>query len=234
MRINDAFFMRTTDPTDQCRLAVGGKPKWGYFTTWDYQFHNDIPGATFEEAWNMEWDLVPHLISENGAVFSDVHDGSCYVRGNINQVVEDGGPIMVLQNEMIGVQGSIVRVLSNAFGVKEVLLDGEPIACGERVFNAPQVDTTAENEHKVTFVTGIKVNDSFPVQEKKQVKIFSPQPGKLLNHLIRNRLYDMDFSESRSCRSSKTKKIYMQSRYEKICFYFYFCIGICGICCRNG
>ena len=152
MRINDAFFMRTTDPTDQCRLAVGGKPKWGYFTTWDYQFHNDIPGATFEEAWNMEWDLVPHLISENGAVFSDVHDGSCYVRGNINQVVEDGGPIMVLQNEMIGVQGSIVRVLSNAFGVKEVLLDGEPIACGERVFNAPQVDTTAENEHKVTFV----------------------------------------------------------------------------------
>ena len=82
--------------------------------------------------------------------------------------------------------------------------------------------------------TGIKVNDSFPVQEKKQVKIFSPQPGKLLNHLIRNRLYDMDFSESRSCRSSKTKKIYMQSRYEKICFYFYFCIGICGICCRNG
>ena len=54
--------------------------------------------------------------------------------------------------------------------------------------------------------TGIKVNDSFPVQEKKQVKIFSPQPEKLLNHLIRNRLYDMDFSESRSCRSSKTKK----------------------------
>ena len=36
--------------------------------------------------------------------------------------------------------------------MKEVLLDGEPMACGERGFSAPQVDTTAENEHKVTFV----------------------------------------------------------------------------------
>ncbi len=86
MRINDAFFMRTTDPLDQCRLVVGGKPKWVYVTNWDYQFHNDIPGATFEDAWNMEWDLVPHLISENGAVFTDVHDGNWYVRGNMRQV----------------------------------------------------------------------------------------------------------------------------------------------------
>ena len=74
----------------------------------------------------------------------------------------------------------------------------------------------------------------FLFKRRKQVQIFSPQPEELLNHLIRNRLYDMDFSESRSYRSSKTKKIYMQSRYEKICFYFYCCIGICGICCRNG
>ena len=44
----------------------------------------------------------------------------------------------------------------------------------------------------------------FLFKRRKQVKIFSPQPEKLLNHLIRNRLYDMDFSESWSCRSSKT------------------------------
>ena len=27
----------------------------------------------------MMWGLVPHLISENGAVFTDVHDGNWYV-----------------------------------------------------------------------------------------------------------------------------------------------------------
>ena len=71
----------------------------------------------------------------------------------------------------------------------------------------------------------------FLFKRRKQVKNFSPQPEKLLNHLIRNRLYDMDFSESRRYRSSKTKKIYMQSGYEKNCFYFYFCIG--GIGCNR-
>ena len=35
----------------------------------------------------------------------------------------------------------------------------------------------------------------FLFKRRKQVKIFSPQPEKLLNHLIRNRLYDMDFSD---------------------------------------
>ena len=59
---------------------------------------------------------------------------------------------MAFQGTSLGIQGSIAKVISNAYGVKEVLLDGEPMACGERGFSAPQVDTTAENEHKVTFV----------------------------------------------------------------------------------
>ncbi len=46
----------------------------------------------------------------------------------------------------------------------------------------------------------------FLFKRRKQIKIFSPQPEKLLNHLIRNRLYDMDFSESWSCRSSENEK----------------------------
>lgn len=97
-------------------------------------------------------DLIPHLISENGAVFTDVHDGNWYVRGNMRQWVENGGPIMIFQGTSFGVQGGIAKVISNAYGVKEVLLDGEPMACGERGFSAPQVDTTAESDHQVTFV----------------------------------------------------------------------------------
>ncbi len=74
-----------------------------YDNNWDYRlFYNDIPGATLDDAKTMMWGLVPHLISENGAVFTDVHDGNW--------------------------------------------------ACGERGFSAPQVDTTAESEHRVTFV----------------------------------------------------------------------------------
>ena len=153
MQINDVYFMRTTDKLDQCRLVLGGKMKNFYDNNWDYDIHyNDIPGATLDDAKTMMWGLVPHLISENGAVFTDVHDGNWYVRGNMRQWVENGGPIMIFQGTSFGVQGGIAKVISNAYGVKEVLLDGEPMACGERGFNAPQVDTTAENEHKVTFV----------------------------------------------------------------------------------
>ncbi|HCX44774.1 MAG TPA: hypothetical protein DHN18_09085 [Oscillibacter sp.] len=97
-------------------------------------------------------DLIPHLISENGAVFTDVHDGNWYVRGNMRRWVKNGGPMMIFQGTSFGVQGSIAKVISNAYGVKEVLLDGEPMACGERGFNAPQVNTTAEQEHQVSFV----------------------------------------------------------------------------------
>lgn len=153
MQINDAYFMRTTDKLDPCRLVIGGKMKGFYDNNWDYQLlYNDIPGATLDDAKTMMWGLVPHLISENGAVFTDVHDGNWYVRGNMRRSVENGGPTMAFQGTSLGVQGSIARVISNAYGVKEVLLDGEPMACGERGFSAPQVDTTAESEHRVSFV----------------------------------------------------------------------------------
>ena len=153
MQINDAYFMRTTDKLDQCRLVLGGKMKNFYDNNWDYDIHyNDIPGATLDDAKTMMWGLVPHLISENGAVFTDVHDGNWYVRGNMRQSVENGGPTMAFQGTSLGIQGGIAKVISNAYGVKEVLLDGEPMACGERGFSAPQVDTTAEQEHRVSFV----------------------------------------------------------------------------------
>ena len=153
MQINDAYFMRNTDKLDQCRLVIGGKLKTFYDNNWDYDiFYNDIPGATLDDALSMMDDLIPYLISENGAVFTDVHDGNWYVRGNMRRWVKNGGPMMIFQNTSFGVQGSIARVISNAYGVKEVLLDGEPMACGERGFSAPQVDTTAESEHNVEFV----------------------------------------------------------------------------------
>ena len=153
MLINDAYFMRNTDKLDQCRLVIGGKLKTFYDNNWDYDiFYNDIPGATLDDALSMMDDLIPHLISENGAVFTDVHDGNWYVRGNMRRWVENGGPMMIFQNTSFGVQGSIVRVISNAYGVKEVLLDGEPMEYGERGYSAPQVNTTAESEHQVTFV----------------------------------------------------------------------------------
>ena len=153
MQINDAYFMRTTDKLDPCRLVLGGKMKGFYDNNWDYELlYNDIPGATLDDAKTMMWGLVPHLISENGAIFTDVHDGNWYVRGNMRRSVENGGPTMAFQGTSLGVQGSIARVISNAYGVKEVLLDGEPIEYGERGYNAPQVDTTAESEHRVTFV----------------------------------------------------------------------------------
>ena len=153
MQINDAYFMRTTDKLDQCRLVLGGKMKTFYDRNWDYDLlYNDIPGATLDDAKTMMWGLTPYLISENGAVFTDVHDGNWYVRGNMRRSVENGGPIMAFQGMSLGVQGGIAKVISNAYGVKEVLLDGEPMACGERGFSAPQVDTTAESEHRVTFV----------------------------------------------------------------------------------
>ena len=153
MQINDAYFMRTTDKLDPCRLVLGGKMKSFYDNNWDYDIHyNDIPGATLDDAKTMMWGLVPHLISENGAVFTDVHDGNWYVRGNMRQSVENGGPTMAFQGTSLGIQGSIAKVISNAYGVKEVLLDGEPMEYGERGFSAPQVDTTAEQEHRVSFV----------------------------------------------------------------------------------
>ena len=153
MQINDAYFMRTTDKLDPCRLVLGGKMKSFYDRNWDYDLlYNDIPGATLDDAKTMMWGLTPYLISENGAIFTDVHDGNWYVRGNMRRSVENGGPIMAFQGMSLGVQGSIARVISNAYGVKEVLLDGEPMEYGERGYNAPQVDTTAESEHRVTFV----------------------------------------------------------------------------------
>lgn len=153
MQINDAYFMRTTDKLDQCRLVIGGKLKTFYDNNWDYDiFYNDIPGATLDDAKTMMWGLVPHLISENGAVFTDVHDGNWYVRGNMRRSVENGGPTMAFQGTSLGIQGGIAKVISNAYGVKEVLLDGEPMEYGERGFSAPQVDTTAEQEHRVSFV----------------------------------------------------------------------------------
>lgn len=153
MQINDAYFMRTTDKLDQCRLVLGGKMKSFYDNNWDYDIHyNDIPGATLDDAKTMMWGLVPHLISENGAVFTDVHDGNWYVRGNMRQSVENSGPTMAFQGTSLGIQGGIAKVISNAYGVKEVLLDGEPMEYGERGFSAPQVDTTAEQEHRVSFV----------------------------------------------------------------------------------
>ena len=153
MQINDAYFMRSTDKLDPCRLAISGRLQSFYDRNWDYRLlYNDIPGATFDDALSMMDDLIPHLISENGAVFTDVHDGNWYVRGNMRQWVKNGGPMMIFQGTSFGVQGSIAKVISNAYGVKEVLLDGEPMACGERGFSAPQVDTTAEQEHQVSFV----------------------------------------------------------------------------------
>ena len=153
MQINDAYFMRTTDKLDQCRLAISGRLQSFYDRNWDYRLlYNDIPGATFDDALSMMDDLIPHLISENGAVFTDVHDGNWYVRGNMRQWVKNGGPIMIFQGTSFGVQGGIAKVISNAYGVKEVLLDGEPMEYGERGFSAPQVDTTAEQEHQVSFV----------------------------------------------------------------------------------
>ena len=153
MQINDAYFMRTTDKLDPCRLAISGRIQSFYDRNWDYRLlYNDIPGATFDDALSMMDDLIPHLISENGAVFTDVHDGNWYVRGNMRRWVENGGPIMIFQGTSFGVQGGIAKVISNAYGVKEVLLDGEPMEYGERVSSAPQVDTTAEQEHQVSFV----------------------------------------------------------------------------------
>ena len=153
MQINDAYFMRSTDKLDPCRLAISGRMQSFYDRNWDYRLlYNDIPGATFDDALSMMDDLIPHLISENGAVFTDVHDGNWYVRGNMRRWVKNGGPMMIFQGTSFGVQGSIAKVISNAYGVKEVLLDGEPMACGERGFSAPQVDTTAEQEHQVSFV----------------------------------------------------------------------------------
>ena len=153
MQINDAYFMRTTDKLDPCRLVLGGKMKNFYDNNWDYDIHyNDIPNATLDDAKTMMWGLVPHLISENGAVFTDVHDGNWYVRGNMRRSVENGGPTMAFQGTSLGIQGGIAKVISNAYGVKEVLLDGEPMEYGERGFSAPQVDTTAEQEHRVSFV----------------------------------------------------------------------------------
>ena len=153
MQINDAYFMRTTDKLDQCRLVIGGKMKTFYDNNWDYDLlYNDIPNATLDDAKTMMWGLVPYLISENGAVFTDVHDGNWYVRGNMRLSVENGGPIMAFQGMSLGVQGGIAKVISNAYSVKEVLLDGEPMEYGERGYSAPQVDTTAESEHRVTFV----------------------------------------------------------------------------------
>ena len=153
MQINDAYFMRTTDKLDQCRLVLGGKMKNFYDNNWDYDIHyNDIPGATLDDAKTMMWGLVPHLISENGAVFTDVHDGNWYVRGNMRRSVENGGPTMAFQGTSLGIQGGIAKVISNAYGVKEVLLDGEPMEYGEWGYSAPQVDTTAEQEHRVSFV----------------------------------------------------------------------------------
>ena len=153
MQINDAYFMRTTDKLDQCRLVIGGKMKTFYDRNWDYDLlYNDIPGATLDDAKTMMWGLTPYLISENGAVFTDVHDGNWYVRGNMRRSVENGGPIMAFQGMSLGVQGGIAKVISNAYGVKEVLLDGEPMEYGERGYSAPQVDTTAESEHQVSFV----------------------------------------------------------------------------------
>ena len=153
MQINDAYFMRTTDKLDQCRLVIGGKMKTFYDNNWDYDLlYNDIPNATLDDAKTMMWGLVPYLISENGAVFTDVHDGNWYVRGNMRLSVENGGPIMAFQGMSLGVQGGIAKVISNAYGVKEVLLDGEPMEYGEWGYSAPQVDTTAEQEHRVSFV----------------------------------------------------------------------------------
>ncbi len=153
MQINDAYFMRTTDKLDQCRLVIGGKMKTFYDRNWDYDLlYNDIPGATLDDAKTMMWGLVPYLISENGAIFTDVHDGNWYVRGNMRRSVENGGPIMAFQGMSLGVQGGIAKVISNAYGVKEVLLDDEPMEYGEWGYSAPQVDTTAESEHRVTFV----------------------------------------------------------------------------------
>ena len=153
MQINDAYFMRTTDKLDQCRLVLGGKMKNFYDNNWDYDIrYNDMPGATLDDAKTMMWGLVPHLISENGAVFTDVHDGNWYVRGNMRRSVENGGPTMAFQGTSLGIQGGIAKVISNAYGVKEVLLDGEPMEYGERVSSAPQVDTTAESDHRVSFV----------------------------------------------------------------------------------
>lgn len=153
MQINDAYFMRITDKLDQCRLAISGRLQSFYDRNWDYRLlYNDIPGATFDDALSMMDDLIPHLISENGAVFTDVHDGNWYVRGNMRQWVKNGGPIMIFQGTSLGIQGSIAKVISNAYGVKEVLLDGEPMEYGEWGYSAPQVDTTAEQEHQVSFV----------------------------------------------------------------------------------
>ena len=153
MQINDAYFMRTTDKLDQCRLVIGGKMKNFYDNNWDYDLlYNDIPGATLDDAKTMMWGLTPYLISENGAVFTDVHDGNWYVRGNMRRSVENGGPIMAFQGMSLGVQGGIAKVISNAYGVKEVLLDGEPMEYGEWGYSAPQVDTAAEQEHQVSFV----------------------------------------------------------------------------------
>lgn len=61
MQINDAYFMRTTDKLDPCRLVIGGKLKTFYDNNWDYDiFYNDIPGATLDDALSMMDDLIPH------------------------------------------------------------------------------------------------------------------------------------------------------------------------------
>ena len=60
MQINDAYFMRTTDKLDQCRLVLSGKLQSFYDRDWDYRLlYNDIPGATFDDALSMMDDLIP-------------------------------------------------------------------------------------------------------------------------------------------------------------------------------
>ena len=138
MQINDAYFMRSTDKLDPCRLAISGRMQSFYDRNWDYRLlYNDIPGATFDDALSMMDDLIPHLISENGAVFTDVHDGNWYVRGNMRQSVENGGPTMAFQGTSLGIQGSIAKVISNAYGVKEVLLDTPPPTTFPRLLPVP-------------------------------------------------------------------------------------------------
>ena len=82
--------------------------------------------------------------------------------------------------------------------------------------------------------TGIKVNDSFPVQEKKTSQNFFSAAGKIAESSDQKQALRYGFFRIMELSEFENEKIYMQSRYEIICFYFYFFIGICGICCRNG
>ncbi len=82
--------------------------------------------------------------------------------------------------------------------------------------------------------TGIKVNDSFPVQEKKTSQNFFSAAGKIAESSDQKQALRYGFFRIKELSEFENEKIYMQSRYEIICFYFYFFIGICGVCCRNG